>query len=124
MPAADGDRAMGARSATTPSGQPGRVSSDCDGTDSGESAAEVECGPAVAAYGPDAELVAAFASDGRYRVVCWIDAPIAKSPPPTPEGETRPSLDRAVVGIRADDGALELVKAGYRDSLCVEAPKH
>jgi hypothetical protein len=57
-------------------------------------------------------------------VVCWIDAPIAKSPPPTPDGETRPSFDRAVVGIRAADGALELIKAGYRDSLRVEAPKH
>jgi hypothetical protein len=55
-------------------------------------------------------------------VVCWIDAPIAKSPPPTPDGETRPSFDRAVVGIRAADGALELIKAGYRDSLRVEAP--
>jgi hypothetical protein len=74
----------------------------------------------VAAYGPDAELVAAFASDGRYRVVCWIDAPIAKSPPRGPHGETWPSFDRAVVGIRADDGAVELIKAGYRDSL--EAP--
>ena len=75
----------------------------------------------MAAYGPDAELVAAFASDGKYRAVCWIDAPIAKSPPPTPDGDTRPSFDRAVVGIRADNGTIELINAGYRDSLRVEA---
>jgi hypothetical protein len=97
-------------------------SDDAHGTDAGGSAAEAECAPAVAAYGPDAELVAAFASDGEYRVVCWIDAPIAKSPPPTPDGATRPSFARAVVGIRADNGAIELIKAGYRDSLRVEAP--
>jgi hypothetical protein len=98
------------------------VSSDGDGTDSGASAAEVECEAAMSAYGPDAELVAAFASSGRYRVVCWIDTPIAKSPPPGPDRETRRSFDRAVVGIRADDGAVELIKAGYRDLLPVEAP--
>jgi hypothetical protein len=76
----------------------------------------------VAAYGPDAELVAAFASGGKYRAVCWIDAPVAKSPPPKPDGEHRPSFDRAVVGIRADNGTIELIKAGNRDSLRVEAP--
>jgi hypothetical protein len=87
-----------------------------------ESAAEAECEPAVTAYGPDAVLLAAFASDGKYRVLCWLDAPISKSPPPGPDGEIRPSFDRAVVGIRADNGAVELIKAGYRDSLRVEAP--
>jgi len=97
-------------------------SDDGDGTDSGGSAAEAECEPAVAAYGPAAELVAAFASDGEYRAVCWIDAPTAKSPPPRPDGETRPSFDRAVVGIRTDNGTIQLIKAGYRDSLRVEAP--
>jgi hypothetical protein len=97
------------------------VSSDGDGSESG-AAAEVECEAALAAYGPDAELVAAFASGGRYRAVCWIDTRVAKSPPPGPDSETRRSFDRAVVGIRADDGALELIKAGYRDSLRVEAP--
>jgi hypothetical protein len=102
--------------------QSGRVSSDGDGTDSGASAAEVECEAAMSAYGPDAELVAAFASGGRYRVICWIDTPIAKSPPPGPGRKTRRSFDRAVVGIRADDGAVELIKAGYRDLLPVEAP--
>ena len=54
--------------------------------------------------------------------MCWIDAPIPKSPPPTPDGGPPPRFDRAVVGIRADDGGIELIKAGYRDSLHVEAP--
>jgi hypothetical protein len=110
------------RAAAARSRQSGRVSRDGDDIDSAASAAEVECEAAVAAYGPNAELVAAFASDGRYRVVCWIDVPIAKSPPPGPDRETRRSFDRAVVGVRADDGAVELIRAGYRDSLPVEAP--
>jgi hypothetical protein len=51
-----------------------------------------------------------------------MNAPIAKSPPPTPDGETWPSFARAVVGIRADNSRIELIKAGYRDSLHVEPP--
>jgi hypothetical protein len=98
------------------------VSSNCDEADSARSAAEAECEPVVARFGPNAELVAAFASDGKSRVVCWIDAAIAKSPPLGPGGETPRSFDRAVVGIRADNGAVEMIKAGYRDSLRVEAP--
>jgi hypothetical protein len=54
--------------------------------------------------------------------VCWIDAPIAKSPPATPDGGTRPTFDRAVVGTRADNGTIELIKVGYRDSLRIETP--
>jgi hypothetical protein len=43
-------------------------------------------------------------SGDRYRVVCWIDTRVAKSPPPGPDSETRRSFDRAVVGIRAGTG--------------------
>ncbi len=53
-------------------------------------------------------------------ILCYIDAQIAKGPPPGPNGEIRDPFDRAVVGIV--DGKSELVMAGYRDRLPVRAP--
>jgi hypothetical protein len=79
------------------------------------------CAPHVIRYGPDAELVAAFASEGAYRAICWIDGHIAKSPPLRADGTIAPNFNRAVIGVSAD-GAPTLIKAGMRDSLPVEEP--
>ena len=56
----------------------------------------------------------------RPAVLCFIDAEIAKGPPPGPNGEIRDPFDRIVVGIV--DGEGEMVTAGYRDQLPVQAP--
>jgi hypothetical protein len=84
-------------------------------------AADAICAPHVNTYGPDAELVAAFASGGVYRAICWIDGHVAKSPPLREDGTVSPSFDRAVIGVRAD-GSPSLIKAGMRDSMPVEEP--
>ena len=53
-------------------------------------------------------------------VLCFIDADIAKGPPPGPGGSIAPSFDRLLVGVV--DGAAEVLIAGYRDQLPVRAP--
>ena len=53
-------------------------------------------------------------------VLCYIDGEIAKAPPPGPNGEVSKPFDRAVVAIV--DGHSELIIAGYRDKLPVQAP--
>lgn len=53
-------------------------------------------------------------------VLCYIDAQIAKGPPPGPNGEVRDPFDRVVIGVV--DAKGELVMAGYRDYLPVIAP--
>ena len=83
--------------------------------------ADAFCTPHVNTYGPDAELVATFASDGVYRAICWIDGHVAKSPPLREDGTVSPSFNRAVVGVRAD-GSPTLIKAGMRESMPVEEP--
>lgn len=56
----------------------------------------------------------------RPAVLCYIDAQIAKGPPPGPNGEIREPFDRVVIGVV--DGKAELVMAGYRDQLPALAP--
>jgi hypothetical protein len=56
----------------------------------------------------------------RPAVLCYIDAQIPKGPPPGPNGEVREPFDRVLVGIL--DGESEMIAAGYRDRLPVEAP--
>jgi hypothetical protein len=53
-------------------------------------------------------------------VLCYIDAQIAKGPPPGPNGEIREPFDRVVVGVV--EGKSEVIVAGYRDRLPVDAP--
>ncbi|MDQ2964328.1 MAG: hypothetical protein M3R57_00545 [Chloroflexota bacterium] len=53
-------------------------------------------------------------------VLCYIDAQIAKGPPPGPSGEIRDPFDRVVIGVV--DGKGEMVMAGYGDELPVVAP--
>lgn len=53
-------------------------------------------------------------------VLCFIDAEIAKGPPPGPNGEIRDPFDRIVIGVV--DGKGEMIMAGYRDQLPVKAP--
>jgi hypothetical protein len=53
-------------------------------------------------------------------VLCYVDAQIAKGPPPGPNGEIRDPFDRVVIGVV--DGKGEMVMAGYRDQLPVIAP--
>jgi hypothetical protein len=53
-------------------------------------------------------------------VLCYIDAEIAKGPPPGPNGEIREPFDRVLIGVV--DGKGEMVIAGYRDQLPVRAP--
>jgi hypothetical protein len=57
---------------------------------------------------------------GSDAVLCYIDAEIAKAPPPGPNGEIRDPYDRIAVGIV--DGVATLVQAGYRDQLQIKAP--
>ena len=47
--------------------------------------------------------------------LCYIDAEIAKGPPPGPDGEIPDSFNRAVIGIAG--GRSELIMAGYRDQI-------
>lgn len=56
----------------------------------------------------------------RPAVLCFIDAEIAKGPPPGPKGEIRDPFDRIVIGVV--DGKGEMIMAGYRDQLPVKAP--
>ena len=53
-------------------------------------------------------------------VLCYIDGPIPKGPPPDANGSVPPSFDRGVYAVV--DGESSLVEAGYRDSLPVVAP--
>jgi hypothetical protein len=53
-------------------------------------------------------------------VLCYIDAEIAKGPPPGPNGEVRDPFNRVVIGVV--EGKGEMVMAGYRDQLPVIAP--
>ena len=50
-------------------------------------------------------------------VLCYIDAAIAKGPPPGPEGSIRDPFDRVVVGLV--DGQSKMILAGYRSQLPV-----
>jgi hypothetical protein len=52
---------------------------------------------------------------------CYIDAEIAKAPPPGPEGTSEPSFDRAVL-FAATGVDAAFYAAGYRDSLSPEPP--
>ncbi len=56
----------------------------------------------------------------RPAVLCFIDAETAKGPPPGPNGEIRDPFDRVVIGIVDEED--EMVTAGYRDQLPVQAP--
>jgi hypothetical protein len=53
-------------------------------------------------------------------VLCYIDAQIAKAPPPGPTGEARDPYDRILIAVV--DGMPTLLAAGYRDTLPVQAP--
>jgi len=53
-------------------------------------------------------------------ILCYLDAQIAKAPPPGPNGQIHEPYDRIVVAIV--DGVPTLVEAGYRDRLPVKAP--
>jgi hypothetical protein len=53
-------------------------------------------------------------------VLCYIDAQIAKAPPPGPNGEVSRPFDRAIVSVV--DGKSEMIMAGYRDQLPVPSP--
>lgn len=98
--------------------------------------AERVCSQEAKAYGPDFSVAGSFDTTvGSIRsigargpnptlwpgevaehkaVLCYLDGPIAKSPP----GGT--PFDRAVVGVAAGDP--ELIMAGYRKNLAVTAP--
>jgi hypothetical protein len=49
--------------------------------------------------------------------LCYVDAEIAKAPPPAPGATTSPEFDRAVFAVV--DGQPVLIVAGYRDDLPV-----
>jgi hypothetical protein len=53
-------------------------------------------------------------------ILCYIDATIAKGPPPALDGKIRDPYDRVVVGVV--DGKPDMITAGYRDQLHVRAP--
>ena len=53
-------------------------------------------------------------------VLCYIDAPIGKAPPPPIDGPPAEPFDRIVVAVV--DGFTQMVAAGYRDRLPVTAP--
>jgi hypothetical protein len=53
-------------------------------------------------------------------MLCYIDAELAKAPPPGGIGEVAKPFDRAVVAIV--EGHAELIAAGYRDRLQVRPP--
>lgn len=69
--------------------------------------------PAQPARWPDLE-------SGHQAVLCYIDAQIAKGPPPALNGPPAEPFDRVVIGMV--DGTAELIMAGYRDRLPVRAP--
>jgi len=52
--------------------------------------------------------------------LCYIDAAIAKAPPPGPDNEISDPFDRAVIGIAG--GEPHMIVAGYRANLPVRAP--
>ena len=59
-------------------------------------------------------------SAGHAAVLCYIDGPIPKGPPPDANGSVPPSYDRGVwVVIDGESGPFQ---AGYRDHLPVVAP--
>lgn len=87
--------------------------------DGGNAEAARLCERQAAAYGGDAELVAAFGD--AYEATCWIDGEVAKSPPPGPRGSTPASFNRVVLRV-SSGGDVTTVKAGYRDKMPVEHP--
>lgn len=99
------------------------------------------CADQARSYGADFVVAAAFETTvGRIRalepgvlpkrwpelpdaseaVVCYLDGPIAKGPPPGPDGVIPRSFDRAVIGVAS--GHEDMLVAGYRDRLPVAAP--
>lgn len=57
---------------------------------------------------------------GHPAVLCYIDGQIAKAPPLGPDGEIQVPFDRAVVAVV--EGDAQLIVAGHRNRLPVEAP--
>jgi hypothetical protein len=86
-----------------------------------EAAAVAVCQPYVVEYGPEAELVAAFPTEGQFRATCWINGEIPKSPPLGLDGDLQPRFDRVVLGIDGN-GIATVLQAGYRESLPIVAP--
>ncbi len=98
------------------------------------------CAPAAASYNGTvaasfATTVGAIRSDpqlhiepGRWSAVpdnhpaalCFIDGQIPNAPPPLPSHPTPSPFDRAVVAVI--DGLPELLMAGYRDRVPIQAP--
>jgi hypothetical protein len=68
---------------------------------------------------PDAELFPQV-EDGVPATLCYIDADIAKGPPPGPEGQIREPFDRVVLALV--DNQVEVVLAGYRADVPVVDP--
>jgi len=78
---------------------------------------------ARAGQASEAVPIAAFVdpTDAR-RIICWADGHVFKSPPPGPDGSTRPDFDRLVYTATKDGFFLDLLEAGYRDQMTVSPP--
>lgn len=107
-----------------------------DATPRTSSDAQKVCSQEATAYGPGFSVVGAFdttvgsirsigargpnptlwpSKPAEYKaVLCYLDGPVAKSPP------GGASFERAVVGVAAGDA--EFIVAGYRKNLPVKAP--
>lgn len=101
---------------------------------------ETVCADQARQYGADFVVAAAFGTtagrirafepvrpqrwpelqDGSPAVVCYLDGPVAKGPPPGPDGIVPRSFDRAVIGVASVHH--EMLVAGYRDRLPLVAP--
>ena len=53
-------------------------------------------------------------------VLCYLDGPVAKGPPPPPNDPIPPSFDRAVIGMAGSHA--DMIVAGYRAQITVRAP--
>jgi hypothetical protein len=60
-------------------------------------------------------------SDVTTAVLCYFDGPIAKAPPPAPQGTAPTPFDRAVVAVM-EDASVTAVALGYRENLPLHAP--
>lgn len=101
-----------------------------------------DCADQARIYGPEFRVVGSFSTNvGHIRglspeavepirwpelsnnasaVLCYLDGPVAKGPPPVLNGPIPPSFDRVVIGIAG--GHADMILAGYRAQIVVRAP--